>query len=73
MCRLGLAEAFRGVRLRTIHAEVIVCNDRSLLLHDRLGFRRTGVRRHERPSGAVDVLLFELHDSEWWRIAESSA
>ena len=73
MCRLGLAEAFRGAKLRTIHAEVVVNNDRSLLLHDRLGFRRTGVRRHERPSGAVDVLLFELHDSEWWRIAESGA
>jgi UDP-2,4-diacetamido-2,4,6-trideoxy-beta-L-altropyranose hydrolase len=73
MCRLGLAEAFRGAKLRTIQAEVIVTNDRSLLLHDRLGFRRTGVRHHERPSGAVDVLLFELHDSEWWRFLESGA
>jgi len=66
MCRLGLYEAFVVEGLRCVRAEVLAANERSLHVHERLGFKRTAMRTLEGVNGSREAVLLAL-DREAWK------
>jgi UDP-4-amino-4,6-dideoxy-N-acetyl-beta-L-altrosamine N-acetyltransferase len=59
--------AFIDLRLDKVCAQVLESNERSLVLHDRIGFVREGVLRAHvrRADGVHDVVLLSMLRSEW--------
>ena len=65
MCRRGLHEAFVVEGLQRVHAEVLAGNERSLSLHERLGFKRTGTRVSQGADGPRQVVGLVLDQDTW--------
>lgn len=68
--RMGLAAldfAFRHLRLHKVCGEALSFNGASIRLHERLGFTREGVLRHQHQddTGYHDVLRYGLLHDEW--------
>jgi UDP-4-amino-4,6-dideoxy-N-acetyl-beta-L-altrosamine N-acetyltransferase len=59
--------AFADFGLERLTAEVIAWNERSLALHERIGFTREGLLRAHvhRDDGIYDVVLLSMLRSEW--------
>lgn len=71
MCRLALREAFEVEGAERVQAEVLAENERSLRLHERMGFRYTGTRMRDRLRGPSPSILLAL-DRGAWRIMEET-
>lgn len=59
--------AFGEIGLQKVNAGVLDDNPASLMLHDRFGFRREGVRRRHkrRADGFADLVLYGITAQEW--------
>ena len=67
LCILGLDYAFQKLGVRRVIGEVLASNERSLRLHERLGFVREGCSRaHVLKNGKYeDVIGYGLLADEW--------
>jgi UDP-4-amino-4,6-dideoxy-N-acetyl-beta-L-altrosamine N-acetyltransferase len=68
--RIGLAAldfAFRHLHLHKVCGEALAFNEASIRFHERLGFTREGVLRHQHREGTAyhDVFHFGLLQGEW--------
>jgi UDP-4-amino-4,6-dideoxy-N-acetyl-beta-L-altrosamine N-acetyltransferase len=59
--------AFRNLHVHKVCGEALAFNEASIRLHERLGFTREGVLRHQHQEETSyhDVLCFGLLQSEW--------
>lgn len=74
--RLGkaaLRHAFTVVRVHKVCGQAIACNEGSIRLHERLGFKREGVLREQYHDGKTyrDVVCFGLLNGEWERMTNA--
>lgn len=67
MGQAALAFAFTELKLHKVSGQVISTNERSIRLHEHLGFRREGILRehHHQNNRYNDVLCFGLLSAEW--------
>lgn len=73
MCQAVLDHAFSALGVGKVCGEAIATNQRSNVLHERLGFRREGMRREPQPGtpdGYHEVVCFGL-TADAWRIRTS--
>ena len=65
LCTLGLVEAFVAEDLRVVRGRALEGNERSIRLHERLGFVRAGQDLEEGGAGPNRVIRYELERSRW--------
>lgn len=67
LCAAALNHAFGEIGLHKVYGEVLDYNQRSLALHERLGFRQEGLLRDQHFDGASyhAVHCFGLLNTEW--------
>jgi UDP-4-amino-4,6-dideoxy-N-acetyl-beta-L-altrosamine N-acetyltransferase len=63
----SLNYAFLSLGLRKLNSECFASNDKSVILHKRLGFKREGLFRdyHQDNGALIDVMRFGMIAAEW--------
>ena len=69
---IALTFAFEALDLHRIDSEVLLTNEASVRLHERLGFKRDGLLREHvrRDSRYLDVLVFSILRLEWAEVKD---
>jgi len=65
MCFLGLATGFDDLGMESVDAEVLASNQRSVELHERLGFHRTGSSDGPMTRGVAGSLRLRVTREQW--------
>ncbi|GGO85148.1 hypothetical protein GCM10011348_33030 [Marinobacterium nitratireducens] len=67
LCKLAMNYAFGILGMRKLNAQVLGFNEKSIAIHEKLGFRQEGLLRDNfyRDGKYIDVLLFGMTESDW--------